>query len=151
MAQKINLDITPSEFMPVLYYSQGDVGREFKIEIVSKDGYDIPSGATVTIQATKPSGLGFTVSGSIADNVVTIVSTAEMTDEYGRFPAELKVVSGGTTLFTGNVLMIGKKNTHPEGTTDGSQETLIPELTVLVQRAESAAETAVQDAIEAAR
>jgi len=150
MAQKINLDITPSEFMPVLYYSQGDVGREFKIEIVSKDGYDIPSGATVTIQATKPSGLGFTVSGSIADNVVTIVSTAEMTDEYGRFPAELKVVSGNTTLFTGNVLMIGKKNTHPEGTTDGSQETLIPELTVLVQRAESAAETAVQDAIEAA-
>ena len=141
MAQKINVDVTPNLFQQILYYHQGDVGREFEIAIVTKDGYEVPSGATFTIQATKPSGLGFSVSGTASGNVVAFTSTEEMTDEFGRFPAQLKIADGTNTIFTANFLMVGEKNTHPDGTTDGSQETIIPTLTLLVERIEAAAET----------
>lgn len=139
MAQNINVDITPSLFQPILTYSQGDVGRQFTINVVSKDGYSIPSGATAVIQATKPSGFGFSVDGTVSGNTVSFSTTAEMTDEWGRFPAELKISSGATVLFSANFLMVGEKNTHPEGTIDGSRGTIIPELTLLVERVETAA------------
>lgn len=141
MAQTINVDVTPGLFQPTLYYHQGDIGREFAINISTKDGYQIPTGATVKIEATKPSGFGFSVDGTISGSVVSFVSTEGMTDEWGRFPAQLEISSGGTVIYTANFLMVGEKNTHPDGTTDGSQETVIPTLTLLVTRIETAAES----------
>lgn len=150
MAQTINVDSKSALFMPTLYYSQGDVGRTFEIVVSSSDGFTIPSGATCQMVATKPSGLGFTVAGTVSGNKVTFTTTAVMTDEWGRFPAELRITSGNTVIGTANFYMEGERNPHPDGTTDGSQETLIPELTLLVERAENAAQTATDDAIEAA-
>lgn len=150
MAQTINVDSKPALFMPTLYYSQGDVGRTFEIVVSSSDWFTIPSGATCQMVATKPSGLGFTVAGTVSGNKVTFTTTAVMTDEWGRFPAELRITSGNTVIGTANFYMEGERNPHPDGTTDGSQETLIPELTLLVERAENAAQTATDDAIEAA-
>ena len=139
MAQTINVDVTPSLFQPTLYYHQGDIGREFAINISTKDGYEIPSGATVKIEATKPSGFGFSVDGTISGSVVSFVSTEGMTDEWGRFPAQLKISSGNTVIYTANFLMVGEKDTHPASTVDGSQEDVIPQLTLLVERVENAA------------
>ncbi|HAE24897.1 MAG TPA: hypothetical protein DCG33_06115, partial [Prevotellaceae bacterium] len=151
MSQTIQVNATPNELsMPTLFFSQGDVGREFQIEVVSSEGYSIPSGATVKITATKPSGFGFSVNGIVSNNTVTFTSTTEMTDEAGRFLAELEITSGSDIIGTANFYMSGEVNPHPEGTTDGSQETIIPELTLLIERAEAAANTAVEDAIEAA-
>ena len=150
MAQTINVDSKPALFMPTLYYSQGDVGRTFEIVVSSSDGFTIPSGATCQMVATKPSGLGFTVAGTVSGNKVTFTTTAVMTDEWGRFPAELRITSGNTVIGTANFYMEGERNPHPDGTTDGQQEQLIPELTLLVERAENAAQTATDDAIEAA-
>lgn len=137
--QTINVNYTPGLFQPTLYYSQDDVGRVFQINL---EGFEIPSGATVTIQATKPSGLGFTVAAdSVSDNVATFTTTSVMTDENGRFPAELHIVSGNVEVGTANFLMVGERNPHPSGTTDGSQGTIIPELTLLVERVEAAADS----------
>ena len=144
MAQTINVSITPGLMMPTLQYSQGDIGRAFRINITSEEGYTVPEGATAVIQATKPSGFGFSVNGVVTDNSVDFETTEEMTDEYGRFPAEIKITNGTTVLFSANFWMLGERNTHPEGTTDGTKGTVIPELTLLVQRIESAAE-AIQD------
>lgn len=141
MAQTINVNITPGLMMPTLQYSQGDIGREFRINITSEDGYEIPSGAVATIQAVKPSGFGFSVSGEITENYVDFATTEEMTDEYGRFPAEIKITSGSVILYSANFWMQGEKNTHPEGTTDGMQGSVIPELTLLVQRIEDVADS----------
>lgn len=141
MAQSINVDITPGLFQPILYYHQNDVGREFAINVQTKDGYTFPSGATATIEATKPSGLGFTLTGTVSDNVVSFTSTDVMTDEFGRFPAQLKISDGTDVIYAANFLLVGERNVHPEGTTDGKQETLIPELTLLVERIEAAAES----------
>lgn len=66
MSQKINVNTTPGQFMPTLYYSQGDIGREFQIALLSSDGWSIPDGATVEMVATKPSGFGFTVAGTLS-------------------------------------------------------------------------------------
>jgi glycerophosphoryl diester phosphodiesterase len=114
------------------------VGRVFVVNVTD---YDIPTGATVTCVATKPSGMGFTVSGTVSGNSVTFTSTAEMTDEWGRFPAEIRIASGNTLLGTANFLMIGEKDPHPASTIDGTQEELIPQLTLLVNRVEAAAES----------
>lgn len=127
--QSINVNIVPGDFPQILRYSQGDVGREFRINVVD---FDIPTGATVTIVATKPSGFGFTAAGTVTDNVVSFVTTEDMTDEYGKFPAEVRITNGTTLLGTANFMFIGEKNPHPDGTVDGMQGTIIPELTLLV-------------------
>lgn len=134
--QNINVNIVPDNFPQTIRYSQGDIGRQFKINVTD---FEIPNGATVKIQATKPSGFGFSVAGVVADNSVTFTTTAEMTDEAGRFQAELQITAGDDIIGTANFLMIGERNPHPEGTTDGSQGTIIPELTLLVERVEAAA------------
>lgn len=150
MSQTINVDITPNNFQPTLNYSQGDVGRTFSIKIVSQYGDTLPSGATVKIQATKPSGFGFDVEAdSVTDNVATFTTTAEMTDEWGRFPAQLDITKDAVTIFSAKFLMVGAKNTHPEGTIDGSQGTIIPELTLLVERVEAAASSVLDMEVEA--
>jgi len=154
MNQNTNVNLIPKfPFSGNLYFSQYDVGRVATINLV-EDGtaYTIPSGATVKIQATKPSGLGFSVDCTYSGNVVTVVSTETMTDEYGRFPCELRIESGdvllGTTNFTFNV----EKSPHLDGTTDGTAESVVSEITVALQnaltdlQAESAAQ---QDAIQA--
>lgn len=149
MAQKINVNTTPGQFMPTLYYSQGDIGREFEIALVSSDGWNIPAGATVEMVATKPSGFGFTVSGTLAGGVATFVTTETMTNEWGRFPAEIRITSSGDVIGTANFYLSGEKDPHPEGTTDGDAETVIPLLTVLVDRIEAAAESIHDLSVEA--
>lgn len=138
--QRIIVDITPGFRMPTIYFSQGDVGTQFEIDLRSRFGNTLPASPTVTIQATKPSGFGFSVAAtSVTNGVAVFTTTAEMTDEAGRFPAELKVVKDSVSLFSANFYMSGEATTHPEGTIDGQQETVIPELTQLVDRAEEAA------------
>lgn len=134
--QNINVNIVPDSYPQTIRYSQGDVGREFKINVV---GFTIPTGATVKIQATKPSGFGFSVAGTVDGNAVSFTTTAIMTDEAGRFPAELEITKDSVVIGTANFIMWGEANPHPEGTTDGQQGTIIPELTLLVERVEAAA------------
>lgn len=139
MRNSIIIDITPGLSQPVLYYSQNDVGRELPIIV---KGMDIPAGATVTLRATKPSGFGFIAENPvISGNTVTFTTTEDMTDECGRFPAELNIESGDVSIGTANFIMVGEENPHPEGTTDGQSESAIPTLTLLVERIETAAES----------
>ena len=145
MSQTITLDATPGLGHQVLHCHQGDVGREVKIAIVSRDGYEVPSGATVKIEATKPSGMGFTITGTVTDNIVTFETTNEMTDECGQFPAQCRISSGDTLIFTSNFLLTVEENAHPDTVVDGSIDQFIPEMTLLVERAETAAAT-VEDA-----
>ena len=149
MAQTINVNTTPGQFMPTLYYSQGDIGREFEIVLASSDGWSIPAGATVTMVATKPSGFGFTVAGTLTDNVASFTTTETMTNEHGRYPAEIRIASGTDVIGTANFYLSGEKDPHPEGTTDGDAESAIPILTVLVERIEAAAESIHDLSVEA--
>lgn len=154
MAQTITIDATPDEKTkyrrPTLYFSQNDVGRAFVVNITSRDNVTIADDATVKIQATKPSGFGFSVTAtSVSSGVASFTSTEAMADEFGKFPAELTISKSGVILGTANFNICVEKNPHPDGTTDGQAEEVIPELTVLVERIEAAASSIHDLSVEA--
>lgn len=127
MAQTIIVDTTPGFRMPTIFYSQGDIGRTFSIDLRSRFGDSLPASPTITIQATKPSGLGFSVAAtSISNSVATFTVTDTMTNEAGRFPAEIKVVKDSVTLYTANFYIECEESAHPEGTTDGDLDSILP-------------------------
>ena len=148
--QTITVDMTPGFRQPTIHYSQNDVGTTFAIDLRSRFGDTLPASPTVKIQATKPSGFGFSIEAdSVVDSVATFTTVATMTDEAGRFLAELEVSDSGVVLYTANFYMEGEANPHPIGTTDGSQETIIPTLTLLVERVEAAASSVLDMTVNA--
>ena len=147
------LNITPDLHDPTIYISQNDVGREFTIQLNDSAGaYTIPSGSTVTLAGTKPSGLGFTVAGSYDQHgVVTFTTTAGMSDEAGNIYCEVRIVKGDTRIGTANAWLYVEINPHPDDVTDDTAEHLVDTITALVTRAETAAESAEDDASDAER
>lgn len=146
MAQVKNINMTPDTILPHLKLSQYDVGRE--ISFVMKDGsqeYAVPSGATVKLEGTKPSGLGFTITCTVDGSTATAVTTAGMTDEWGTVVAELVVRQGDNRLGSSNVRFDIERSPHPEGTTDGSAEQIIPALTLLLRQIEEDLDDAEAD------
>lgn len=138
--QSINLNLVPGSFQQVFNCSQGDIGRQLTAKLF--DGsteYAIPVGSTVKIKATKPSGFGFDESATFSGSTVTITTAETMTNEWGRFPAELVITKDGNVIGTANFLFNIEKNPHPDSTVDGDAEEVIPELTLLVERVEAAA------------
>lgn len=132
MNQNVNLDLIPKfAVFGNLYFSQYDVGRTATINLLNgAEAYTIPVGATVKIQATKPSGLGFSETCTFSGNVVTVVSTETMTDEAGRIPCELRIEYNGEILGTANFTFNVERSPHPEGTTDGTADSVISQITV---------------------
>ena len=143
MAQIKNINMTPDSIPPYMKLSQYDVGRELVFRM--RDGsaeYSVPAGATVKLEGTKPSSLGFVIDCTVDGSTATAVTTIDMTDEPGSVVAELVVRQGNNRIGSSNVSFDVERSPHPTGTTDGRIEELIPEITVLVERAEDAAEDA---------
>ncbi len=141
MSQTINIDLTPGLFMPTLYYSQGDIGRSYSINLTSRDGTPIPSSVTAVFEATKPSGFGFSESVTLTGSVVTFDTTETMTNESGRVPAQIRLTKSGVDIGTARFWWEGEAKPHPDGSTDGDADSKIPEMTLLVERIEDAADS----------
>lgn len=138
------VSMTPNYFHETVKISQNDIGRQFSINLMNDDrtAYTIPSGATVKLLGTKPSGLGFTVTGTFSGSVVTFTTTAEMSDEDGIVVSEVRITSGNTVIGSSNVNLYVERNPHPAGTIDSTAEPVINQITALVNRAETAANSA---------
>lgn len=120
------IDLTPNaSYTETVSVSQDDVGREIVIDLY-KDGtsYTPASGTTITMQGTKPSGLGYTITGTASGSTVTFLTTLEMTQEAGRFASEIVLTNGSTVIGTANFALYVEKNPHPENTIDGTEETM---------------------------
>ena len=126
MSQTINVNITPGLFMPTLFYSQGDIGRPFEIHLTTSDGTAIPTGVTAKFEATKPSGLGFSESVTISGSTVAFNTTETMTNEHGRVPAQIRLTKSGVDIGTARFWWEGEAKPHPEGTTDGDLDHILP-------------------------
>ena len=146
------INMTPSYKAEQLAISQNDVGRELTIYLVgaNREAYIIPDGAQITLVGTKPSGLGFTVAGIYSGSTVTFTTTAEMSDEAGRIPCEVRITSGNKVIGSSNADLYVELNPHPDGTTDGTAEHVVSVITALVERAETAATGAGASATAAA-
>lgn len=138
MPQIKNIDITPGGSTPVLYVSQNDVGRQITVNVKDGTGYYDLTDCSVVVAGTKPSGLGYSVSCGVNGHEVTITTTKEMTDEHGSIASEFKITKGSALIGTANFILSVERDPHPEGTTDGSADALIPQITVLVERVEAA-------------
>ena len=131
--EKVN--IKPKSYLPVFRVSQNDVGRTLTAHLVFDEGdISIPAGATVTMAGTKPSGLGYTVTGTVDGTDVSFETDAVMTDEPGRIVSEIRIVQGDTVIGTTNVVLSVEPNPHPDGTTDGRREPLVNEITALLEQ-----------------
>ena len=62
--------------------------------------YDIPSGATVTVFCTKPSGKAVYTAAALSGNTVTITVSDQMFIELGTTILQVKIENNGTTLVT---------------------------------------------------
>lgn len=145
------IDLTPNaSYTETVSVSQDDVGREIAIDLY-QDGtaYTIPSGTTITMQGTKPSGLGYTITGTNGTTSVTFLTTAAMTQEAGRFASELVLTNGTTVIGTANFWLFCEKNPHPANSTDGTLET-IPELEQRIEALEQGASGGLTDGVKAA-
>lgn len=138
MNQATNVNIVPSYGQRGdLHFSQYDVGRTATINLYAvNEAYTIPVGATVKIQATKPSGLGFDVACTFSGSVVTVVSTETMTEEAGRFPCELRITKDSDVIGTANFMFVVEPSPHPDGTIDGDAEEVVNEIKALVLQSE---------------
>ena len=131
--EKVNIE--PKSYLPVFRISQNDVGRTLKAHLVSDEGtITIPAGATVTMAGIKPSGLGYTVTGTFEGSDVTFETNATMTDEAGQIESEIRIVDGETLIGTTNVVLNVEPNPHPDDTTDGQREPLVNEITALLNQ-----------------
>ena len=133
MAQTKTIDITPAKIkMPVIEVSQFDVGRPIIIHM--KDGaewYDL-TGLTVKLQGTKPSGFGYSATGTVDGHDVTFVTDYDMSSEAGFIASEVSIIDGTDVIGSQNVMLHVEQSPHPP--------TVHPEMRELVNRAEAAAE-----------
>lgn len=143
----------PSYTPAVIAISQNDVGREISVYLytANKEAYIIPTGALIKLVGTKPSGLGFTCVGSYTGSTVTFEVTAEMSDEAGRIPCEVRVIYGNSVIGSSNAVLYVEANPHPDSTTDGTAPEVISEITILVNQAETAAQSATEASESAAQ
>ncbi len=131
----IKVNLQPKYSMPqAVNVSQYDVGVVLKFELY--DGMSVAdlTGCTAKIHGTRPSGVGFSVTGTISNNTVTVSTVTAMTGEYGRFPAEIELTKTGVVVGTANFVMAVEKSPHPDGTIDSdiiAQESLLERVEAL--------------------
>lgn len=124
--QIATINLVPGRCAPaVVRVSQYDVGRPLTFKVLDgTSNMTMPSGTTATIEGTKPSGLGFSVAGTLSGNTVTVDTTLDMTQESGMIAAEIRFTQGTTDIGTANFILAVEKTPHADGTTDGTQETM---------------------------
>lgn len=134
------IDLTPGVGIKQrISVSQYDVGRTITVNLY--DGYEQyapPTGATAVIHGTKPSGLGFTVTGAINGTVAAFETTAEMTAESGYMDAEIQITANGDIIGMANFVFYVEKSPHPTGTVDGTTADVVNAI-------EAARDAAIED------
>lgn len=133
-----NINIIPGGTTAVIHVSQNDVGRTIEFNVQDRTEWFDLTGATVKIQGTKPSGLGYSLTGTVSGHTATFVTDMQMTDEHGSIASELKITRGDMVIGSANFILAVERDPHPENTTDGSADSLVPAITLLVERVEAA-------------
>lgn len=111
--QQINLDLVPSGVPPVVYASQYDVGRIFRINLFDgNDAYIVPDGAVVTLVGTKTDMHSFAYSSEDDDpkvkvdgSSITVTTTEQMCAMPDNALCEISVRKS-TTLIIGSLNFI---------------------------------------------
>lgn len=131
--QIVTVNLIPGLSTPaVVRVSQYDVERPITLRVLDGNKAAVfPDACTATIEGTKPSGLGFSLLGTIAPGgMVSFTTGVTMTQECGMIPTEIRFSTNAygsfpaTDIGTANFVLAVEKTPHAEGTTDGTQETM---------------------------
>ncbi|MBQ3281548.1 MAG: hypothetical protein IJH41_03970 [Eubacterium sp.] len=137
MAQSKNINMEPGTNGFEIWFSQGDIGVQRTLNLINgRTGgfYEVPTGATVKIVGTKPSGFGFNETVTFSGHTITVTATQEMTDEHGYIECEIRVTKDGMRLGGQNGHLGIERDPHPDSTTDGNAEEVISELTLIMEQ-----------------
>lgn len=105
--QKIDLSILPQGGInPVIRCSQGDVGRQFQVELYNENmtaKYILDGTETLTVEGHKPDGNFFSYDlPATTGSVITVTTQEQMTACYGDVYGEIRIEKGDTLLGTAN-------------------------------------------------
>lgn len=135
----MNIDLIPNGAIKRVHVSQNDIGRTLNFELFNNSAhYNIPSGAVIKIQGTKPSGLGFSETCTVSNNIVSVTTTEAMTDESGNITTELSVQYNGNVIGSANFVLAVEKNPHPDYTTDGTAPVVLDTLNMYIEAIQTA-------------
>lgn len=105
--QSFNLDIIPQGVNPLVYVSQYDKGQTWLISIMEGNTpFNIPVGAGVTIQGTKPDQTGFQYPCTYSGNLVTAIEQQQMTVKAGKVPCEIVISESGAVIASLNFYLV---------------------------------------------
>lgn len=132
--QTINLNLIPQGVQPVIHVSQYDKGQTWIFKLmVGNAYYQIPAGASVTIQGTKKDGTGFQYACTYSGYEVTAIEQQQMTILAGDVPAELRITKGSELIGTLNFIIRVEKAALSDDTVISETELpLIEEITEFI-------------------
>lgn len=141
--QQINLNLVPSGVPPVVYASQYDVGRTFRINLFDgNDAYTVPDGAVITLIGTKTDMHSFAYSSEDDDpkvkvdgSAITVTTTEQMCAMPGTTLCEISVRKS-TTLIIGSlnfILQVEKAIVPEDGFLNASDLNAFEEMSSKVQ------------------
>ena len=155
--EQINLNTIPGiEMYPIIHVSQGDVGRQFKINLYNDEGEVVLDGTeSLSITGYKADGNVFIYNlPSVTGSELTISTEEQMTAAKGECICEISVVKDATKIGTANFIMQVEANPSAQGPISTSALDVIDALLQSAQEdietASSAASTATTAATDAA-
>ena len=122
--QEINLEVTPSKQMPVVYATQHEkVGRLVRLHIMDNgEEFILPVNAKITLSGTKPNKMYFSYDSeqnpavvSYEENVVSFTMQEDMTDVFGNVLCGVTIEADGETVGTLNFVSRIQQDPIAEG------------------------------------
>lgn len=152
--QKIDLSILPQGTInPIVRCSQGDVGRQFQVELYNEDlsaKYVLDGTETLTVEGHKPDGNFFSYDlPSTTGSVITVTTQEQMTACYGDVYGEIRIAKGDTLLGTANFTLSVEIGASAQDTVSISALQFIDALRTEMNEAVADTEDARDDAIDA--
>ena len=158
ITQTCKINMVPGGMPPIIHVSQYDAGsRDLTFELYSgATPWKAPSGATVTIDGTKPDGKAFSVAVAASGSTVTATLTQQMAAAAGRAECQLTVTKGENVLGSANFILDVERAALPEDadmseTDISSIETARTQTIAAMETAQAAAETAQGEAATATK
>ncbi len=149
ITQVCKINMVPGGMPPIIHVSQYDAGsRDIIFELYSGSiPWEVPSGATVTIDGTKPDRKAFSVPAAASGSTVTATLTQQMAATAGRAECQLTVTKGENVLGSANFILAVKQAAMAEdadmsATEISSVETAKTQAIAAMQQAQTAAEAA---------
>lgn len=122
--QDINLEVTPSKQMPVVYATQHEkAGRLVRLHIMDNgEEFILPVNAKITLSGTKPNKMYFSYDStqnpavvSYEENVVSFTMQEDMTDVFGNVLCGVTIEADGETVGTLNFVSRIQQDPIAEG------------------------------------